>query len=394
MHGHSLNILMVTAWPPTRGTGGVNTMIRALSDKLAADHGVHVLVNDWDAVNLETARSDGLMTHSLRLRSPYDARHPVRGILGWLRDLVPTLRHLRRLFRAQAIDVVHLHYAASYQFYFRVLRMLGGPPYVVTLHRGDTVNFPNYSVVDRSLVGWTLRGAARVIAVSNWLAQLGEKTFPGCNRIACVHNGLDLDDIARQGTAETKGDLPVELPAAFLVNVANVTYYKGQDVAIRAWGRLRPRLPDLHLVIVGERREHWETCEELIRTLDLEDRVHMLGPLSQMQVYIVMSRAMGMVFPSRNEGFGLVLIEAGAMSLPTICSDIPPLREIVDGEESALFVPSEDPGALAEAVVRLVDNAELRDRLARALHDRVVAKFTAENMAERYLEIYREALND
>ena len=89
---------MVTAWAPTRGAGGVNTVIRTLSGKLAADHDVHILINDWDATNLETARSDGLTIHSLRLRPPYDAMHPVRGFLGWLRDLVPT-RYSGRVLR-------------------------------------------------------------------------------------------------------------------------------------------------------------------------------------------------------------------------------------------------------------------------------------------------------
>lgn len=392
MTSRPLNVLMVTAWSPTDGVGGINTMIQALSGELSGANCVQILVNDWDAVALRTERAGGLTTHSLRLRSPYDANHPVRGFLGWLRDLVHTLRQLRRLFRAQAIDVVHLHFAASYQFYFRVMRILGGPPYVVTLHRGDTVNFPDLSAGDRSLIRWTLRGAGRVIAVSDWLARISEKTFPGCDGIDCVHNGLDLSKFEDGGTGLTEGTLPIDLPTAFFVNVANVTYYKGHDIAIRAWAQIRSRVPDLHLVIVGERREHWETCEELIRTLDLQDTVHMVGALPQEDVFKVMSRAMGLVFPSRNEGFGLVLLEAGAMNLPTICSDIPPLREIVDGEQSALLVPPENPDALAEAVIRLVDDAALRKRLARALHEKVVAKFTAENMAERYLAIYREAL--
>ena len=231
-----------------------------------------------------------------------------------------------------------------------------------------------------------------MVAVSRWLAQLGEKTFPGCNEIACVHNGLYLYDIARQGAAGITRDLPIELPTKFFVNVANVTYYKGQDVAIRAWARLRLRLPDLHLIIVGERREHWKTCEELIRTLDLEDRIHMLGPMPRRDVFTVMAQALAMVFPSRSEGLPLTPLEAGVMKLPVIFSDIPPLREIVGGEERALIVPPEDPNALAAAVVRLAKDSALRRRLGEALHDRVTSEFTAETMAQQYLEIYRDVL--
>ena len=188
--------------------------------------------------------------------------------------------------------------------------------------------------------------------------------------------------------------MPIALPAKFFVNVANVTYYKGQDVAIRAWAQVRQRCPDLHLVIVGAKREHWETCEELIRALDLEDRVHMAGALPHSDVFTIMGEAMAMVFPSRSEGLPLAPLEAGAVKLPVICSDIPPLREIVGAEECALLVPPENPGALAAAVDRLAGDPALRKRLGEALHERVAKEFTAKKMAERYLEIYREALKD
>ncbi len=387
-----LRILMVTAWPPTDEAGGVSTVVRTLSRELSGAHGVQVLVNDWDATSLRTDRVGGLVTHALRLRSPYDAKRPVAGFLGWLRDFPRILWQLRRLLRAQAIDVVHLHFAASYQFYFRLVRALGGPPYVVTLHRGDTVDFGVLPMADRSLIRWMLRGAGGVVAVSDWLAERAGRTFPETRDIACIHNGLNLSSFDTHRNNGAKGNLPVELPATFFVNVANVTYYKGQDVAIRAWAQLQQRFPDLHLLIVGERREHWEACAELIRTLDLEDRVHMLGALPRKDVFTVLGRATGMVFPSRNEGFGLVVLEAGAMKLPVVCSDIPPLTEIVEGEESALLVPPENPDAIAEAVARLTDDAGLRERLGQALHERVAEEFTVEKMASHYVAVYREVL--
>ena len=99
-----------------------------------------------------------------------------------------------------------------------------------------------------------------------------------------------------------------------------------------------------------------------------------------------------MVFPSRNEGFGLALIEAGAMKLSAICSDIPPLREIVGDEERALLVPLEDSDAFAGAVVRLAEDPALRKRLGEALYERVATEFTAERMAQQYLDIYHEVL--
>lgn len=367
-------------------------MIMALSDELSGAHNVHILVNDWDAVRRRTNQAGVLTTHSLRLRSLYDAKRPLAGFLGWFRDLPSTMRQLERLTHSQAIDVVHLHFPESYQIYFRILRMFGGPPYVVTLHRGDTVNFSKLFFLDRLLIRWTLHGATRVIAVSNWLARLAEQVLPERNEIICVHNGLTLPDSISRECTTTRRDLPIELPKDYFVNVANVSYYKGQDIAIRAWNLVRDHLPNVHLVIVGEPLDHWDACEELIQSLGLRERVHMLGRLPQEHVFAIMSGATGMVFPSRSEGLPYALLEAGALGVPVICSAILPLLEVAEDGKSALVVAPEDCEALAEAVVKFVNNASLRKRLAQALHNRVLTEFTSESMANRYLAIYREAL--
>ena len=105
-----------------------------------------------------------------------------------------------------------------------------------------------------------------------------------------------------------------------------------------------------------------------------------------------MKRATALIFPSRNEGLGLVMLEAGAAGLPVICSRIGPFMEIARDEESALMVEPEDSAALAEAVVRLAGDPALRRRLGDTLRRRVHEQFSADTMASRYEDLYRAAL--
>jgi glycosyltransferase involved in cell wall biosynthesis len=80
-----------------------------------------------------------------------------------------------------------------------------------------------------------------------------------------------------------------------------------------------------------------------------------------------------------------------SMGVPLVASDVGGLHEILEHEVDALLVPAGDPGMLADAVTRLVADADLRARLARNARDKVNARFLAAPMVDRYLEVYRRA---
>src|SRR2546425_8264030 len=113
-----MRVLLVTSWPPIEPAGGVNTMLRTLIDETNG-HTMLTLVNDWDATVVRTENHGQLRMHRLRLRQPFDRKMPVRSLLAWLKDLVPTLQKLSDLCCQEQIDVIHLHFLDAYQLYFR-----------------------------------------------------------------------------------------------------------------------------------------------------------------------------------------------------------------------------------------------------------------------------------
>ncbi len=385
-----LKILTVTGWIPTTEAGGVGTVIRILYKYLSAEHTVHILANDWDSVRLRCIEASGMTLNLRRHRTPFSKQKPVAGFLGWLRDLPLTLWDLKRFIKEQEIEVIHLHYAASYQFYFRILRWLGGPPYLVTLHRGDTVNFSQQNRVDRMLIRAMLRGAGANVAVSGWLAGQAAEAFNGCGEIGVVRNGLDLGEVDAELNRADAAESGFEVPERFLLCVANVTHYKGIDVAIRAWPTVRGVAPDLHLIVAGEPREAWDSCQALLDEFACRDRVHLVGPLRRRQVLKLMDRSLGLVAPSRSEGLPMVLLETGALGRPIVCSEIGPFLEVVTDGETGLVVPVENADALAAAVIRLAGDPALGARLGRALQERVRRDFSADTMVQQYVRLYRQ----
>ena len=386
------NILMVTPWDPISVMGGVSSIVRILSQELSKNENVQWLVQDWNARQLTTQREHQFPIHSLRMRPLRNPEHPYKGFLGWLKDLYPTLRQLRQLMAAQKIDVVHLHYATSFHFYFRILRIIGGPPYILTIHNGDTKVFSRWHSVDREIVRWVIRGAAEITGVSRAIGHDAARLLKCDREIVCVYNGVSQASIGSWCTKFELADLPIALPGRFVVAVGDVSYRKGHDITIKAWAVLTKTLPDVHLLIIGPPSDYYGVCCETVESLGLSDRVHMTGPLPNSAVLAIMTRAVALVFSSRSESFGVVLLEAGLSRLPVVCSSIPAFREIVENEETALVVPSEDSNALADAICRLMRDDLLRAKLSNALFKKVSEEFGATRMAEQYLDIYCRAL--
>ena len=119
-------------------------------------------------------------------------------------------------------------------------------------------------------------------------------------------------------------------------------------------------------------------------------RVRTLGYLDEADLRCVVAGATALVLPSRDEGFGLPVLEAMATGVPVVCSDLPALREIAGG--LATFVPPEDPAALATALVAIAgDGGNGGDPVAAAARRAHAARYTWQGCAEATVYAYRKA---
>src|SRR5207248_8788002 len=132
---------------------------------------------------------------------------------------------------------------------------------------------------------------------------------------------------------------------------------------------------------------------ETIERLGLGDAVEFMSGISDQRVIELYAEAEAAVVPSLYEGFSLPAVEAMACGVPLVTTTGGALPEVVgtDGE-TGLLVPPGDPGALAVAIGRLLDNAALRERLAAAGRQRVLEKFTWRACAEGTVAQYYEEL--
>jgi len=155
---------------------------------------------------------------------------------------------------------------------------------------------------------------------------------------------------------------------------------KGFDVLIRAVGKLRAWDYEVMCEIAGEGDERG-VLEALIRELDLETCVSLKGWTNDVAGFLATGDLFA--FPSHQEGFPLTLLEAMAVGLPVVASEIDgPLEILTDGVDGRL-VPDDDPDRLAEALAELISHRDAARRLGEAARQLVLTEYSPEELARR-----------
>jgi glycosyltransferase involved in cell wall biosynthesis len=153
-------------------------------------------------------------------------------------------------------------------------------------------------------------------------------------------------------------------PEPFLLTASTLHPHKNLDRLLRAFAAFHRRRPDFRLVICGLPGFSTAHLHALRDALSLNDVVDFPGWIPREQLYDLFARAWAFIYPTRFEGFGLPVLEALAAGVPTACSAIEPLSGIADG--AALQFDPADLAAIEQALLRVTEDAPLRDRLIRA----------------------------
>jgi glycosyltransferase involved in cell wall biosynthesis len=164
---------------------------------------------------------------------------------------------------------------------------------------------------------------------------------------------------------------------------------KGVDVLLRAFATVAARIPEARLLIAGAGPER-ERLEGLIASRHLSSSISLLGHLTPPELERSLASAWVQAVPSRwEEPFGLVAVEAMMRGTAVVASASGGLLEIVRHGESGLLVPPSDPATLAEALLLLLQDRSLAERMGRAGREVALTQFSLASCADRFVQSYR-----
>jgi glycosyltransferase involved in cell wall biosynthesis len=269
-------------------------------------------------------------------------------------------------------------------------------PSVVTIHDLAFIRFPHtFRWYNRTYLDAATRAsakrAARICAVSEHTKRevVGLLGVPPA-RVVVTPNAARQhfqppDPMLLEQFRTAKG-----LPAQFVLYVGTLEPRKNLTTLLEAYAQIA-RQHDAPLIVGGGRGWKYGPVFERLEALGLRERVQFVGYLPEEELPLWYAAATLFVFPSIYEGFGMPPLEAMACGTPVVTSNTTSLPEVVG--EAGLMVPPTDADALAAAMLRLLQDATLREEL-RARGLRRAAQFAWQQTAARTLAVYQELGNN
>ena len=296
-------------------------------------------------------------------------------------DLAAAWR-LSRFIRQLRPDVIHAHDPHGVAMAAIALSMSTSPrkPPLIASRRVD------FHLGGNSLSRWKYGQVDCFICASEAIRRIliGDG-IPG-ERTVTVHEGVDLERIAAAPPAKLHEDLWLPHEAPIVGNVAALVAHKGQKHLIEAAALVVRQVPDARFVIVGE-GEQRPALERQIKEHHLEKHIFLTGfrpdVLSLLKAFDLF------VMSSVTEGLGTSLLDAMACGKAIVATTAGGIPEVVRDGETGTLVPPRDHVSMANAIVTLLKDAELRGRMGAAGLALVRERFSAERMVEETLNVYR-----
>ena len=268
--------------------------------------------------------------------------------------------------------------------------------FVVTIHDCIHLRFPQYLpsraalTYARMMMGFSARRSQRVLTVSQASKDdiLHYLRIPA-SKVEVIYNALDTR-LAGEPTADEVAHVRerFQLTAPFVLYTGNIKPHKNVDRLIEAFSQLRAHgFTDTKLLIIGDEISKYPNLRRLVHRHQLHQHVRFLGFVSDATLAVLYRLAAVFVFPSLYEGFGLPPLEAMAAGAPVITSNTSSLPEVVG--DAAILIDPMDPGAISQAMARVLTDAPLRADLIRRGRERVHA-FSWERSVARIREVYGE----
>lgn len=316
-------------------------------------------------------------------------------VLPWLgREIAPsgdirTLIELVRLFRAFRPHVVHTHLAKAGVLGRLAARLTGVPVVIHTFHGNVLSGYfgPGRSRAFAAIERAMSRVSTCVAAISPGQRQeLEARGIASRDRIVDLPLGLDLEPFLRAAPGGLRRELGVRGDAPLVGIIARLVPIKRVDLFLAAAERVVARRPDVTFVVLGDGPLR-PALEDRGRERALP--VRFLGWRADLPA--VYADLDVVVLTSDNEGTPVSLIEALAAARAVVATDVGGVRDVV-GSEGGRIVAPRDPGAVAEAILEVLADHELRSRLGASGRARVYPEYDASTLVRRVASLYEDRL--
>jgi glycosyltransferase involved in cell wall biosynthesis len=402
--GQRLHVLFLNTQPSVRADVSVHVSLAGALDRQATR--VSVATSLFETPGGESARVafgqiPDLTLLPLDLGRPYSTERGLGRLTSALGNArgATTLLSLARWCRRERVAIVHVTERPRDVLFGLVLARLSGCKLLVHAH---TTYYAHPRSRGDVLVEWALARANALVGVSQFTAaSYWKHGIVARTRVHAVHNAVATTVLERSVAANERSamrarlGLPDDVPV--VGSVGRLMRWKNQDILVAAFATVRQQVPNARLVIAGSAADSapdgpGDYRDYLVRQateLGLLESVTFTGFVTPAEVPALYAAFDVFAHPCAEEPFGLVIVEAMASNRPVVAVNAGGVPEIIRDGVDGLLVPPQQSDALAQAVVRLLGDREVANRLVDSARTRVNEAFTPRAQADAMLGVYR-----
>ena len=364
-----MKVLLLTSHLDIGGVG-IYTLSLALSLKEA---GVDVIVSS----------SGGVLVYELEKSGIEHIRIPVNTSSDIGFHTLLSVFKLSSVIRQRGIDIVHAQTRVT-QIIAHCLSRKTGAFFVSTCH-----GFFKMKLFRKIFPCW----GARTIAISDAVRQhlvcdLGVSK----DSIDIIYNGIDAKKFSPHASTMDKAIIKKQYSlhdGPVIGIISRLSKVKGHQYLLGAFAKVSEKMPDAQLLIVGDGPQKYkDSLDSQAKVLGISSKVYFYPackdtviPLSVIDVFC---------HPSLQEGLGLSILEAMAMELPVVASDVGGIYTLIKHKVNGFLISSMDEQALAEAILQILSDPDMADRMGKASRKIVLKNFTLDIMRDKVIEVYKE----
>ena len=364
----------------------LNTFCRGTLRRLAQTYDV-VAVSTPDDELHEMAQREGVRVVGVAMRRPISPLHDLRSLL-----------RLIRVFRRERPDMVHSITPKAGLLSMIAAWVCRVP---VRLHTFTGLVFPTAAGLKQKILILTDRitcaCATHIVpegeGVKNDLINYGITRKP--LRVLGYGNvrGVDMQHYSRTPEVMAAAQ-PIMRSGGFtFAVVGRVVRDKGINELVQAFARLNAQEPATRLILVGRFEDDLDpVLPQTRQTIEQNDAIEAVGSQADVRPWLAASDAL--VFPSYREGFPNVVLEAGAMGLPSIVTDINGSREIIVEGKNGVIVPPRDADALYAAMLRFIEAPAEVAQMAANAREMIASRFEKSFVEQCLFDYYKEILGE
>lgn len=289
---------------------------------------------------------------------------------------------LWKLLRREKFDVIETFTHDSNMLALPLAWMARVPVRIAT-HHGIVAGIPRWR---ENLHAWMINNniANHIVAVSEMTRQKLLEEGIQAGRIVVIQNGIAPVPLEGVNRSEVRKEAGMGEDDLVLLAVGRLVYSKAHKILIAAMPAVLQKFPNAKVGICGDGVLRAD-LESQIRSLDLSNSVKLLGESDHMAKFLASADVF--VLPSLWEGLPIALLEAMSAGLPIISTKVAGVEEVIVEGIHGLLIPIENVDALANAIIQLLKDPQLRYKMGAASKAKVLESYTADRMCEQYLAL-------